>query len=105
MKKTNKSLETIVDLLIRDHSMIPDIYLPVADVRDVALAHIRAIKLPESAFKRHIVVTKFECVSLKEIAKILDKEFTEYDVPTKVAPDFIIKFFSLFDKSLRSVSF
>lgn len=101
LKKTNQSLELIINLLIRDHSMIPGIFLPVTDVRDVALAHVRAIKLPEAAFKRHIVVTNVECVSLKHIAKILDKEFTEYDVPTKVAPDIVIKFFALFDKSLK----
>lgn len=103
LRKTNKSLETIISLLIRDHSMIPDIHLPVCDVRDVALAHSRAIKLPEAAFKRHIIVTEMESMSLRQIAKILDEEFTEYDVPTKVAPDFVIRFFSLFDKSLKLV--
>jgi len=101
VRKTNKALETIIHLLMRNHPMIPDIYLPVSDVRDVAMAHIRAMKLPEAAFKRHVIVTQRECVSLKYIAQVLEKEFVEYDVPTKVAPDIFIKFFSLFDKSLK----
>lgn len=104
MKKTNQSIETVIDLLIKHRSMLPDIYLPVCDVRDVALAHVRALKLPEAASHRHIITSNVESVSLKQIAKILDKEFREYDVPTKVAPDFIVKFFSLFDKRLKMVS-
>jgi len=104
LKKTNQSLETIIDLLIKHRSLLPDLYLPVVDVRDVALAHVRALKLPEANLKRFIVTSNVESVSLKQIAKILDKEFKDYDVPTKVAPDFLIKFFSFFDKRLKMVT-
>lgn len=75
------------------------------DVRDVALAHIRAMTIPEAINNRHIIATTSETNSFRDYALILDAEFGSkgYSVPTRVAPNFLIKLFSLFDKTVQMV--
>ena len=52
------------------------------DVRDVALAHIRAAFIPEAAGKRHIISSHKKLIKMKAIADCLHKEFGPkgYDV-------------------------
>ncbi|KAG0647827.1 Ketoreductase azaE [Hyphodiscus hymeniophilus] len=47
------------------------------DVRDIALAHVKAIELPEAAGKRFFVTNGF--FSNREIADIVAKNFPEYE--------------------------
>ena len=62
--------------------------------------------LPACKNNRHLIVTSTKASSFKEWALILDKEFgsQNYRIPTKVAPNILIKFAGLFDKSVRMVS-
>ena len=66
----------------------------------------RAMVTPESKGQRHQIVSSSSATSLKEWALILDAEFgpKNYNVPTKTAPNFLTKFVSIFDKSVRLVS-
>ena len=56
------------------------------DVRDVALAHLRAAFLPEAAGHRHIIVSEKKWFSIKKAADILAEEFGPkgYKVNTEV---------------------
>lgn len=58
------------------------------DVRDVALAHVRAAFVPEAAGHRHIIVSEAKWFSLKRGADILAREFGPqgYQVCTAVEP-------------------
>jgi dihydroflavonol-4-reductase len=82
-----------------------DMYLEVCDVRDVALAHIKAMNTPEAASHRHIVVSTVEDTSFKDWALILKAEFGPkgYSIPTMVAPNILIRGMSIFDKTLNLV--
>ena len=84
--------------------LLPDIYAPVCDVRDVALAHIRAMKRPEAVGKRHLIVNDINCSAFKNWALILQKEFADknYKIPTRVAPHFFIKIYAWFDDIAKS---
>jgi nucleoside-diphosphate-sugar epimerase len=65
-------------------SGVPDLRFGMVDVRDVALAHIRAGMTPE-AKGRHIIVS--QSASLMDIADILKKQYGKaYPFPGRVAP-------------------
>ncbi|CAF1032353.1 unnamed protein product, partial [Brachionus calyciflorus] len=99
------SIEIVKKLLLREMPLIPDIYFPACDVRDVAKAHINAMLKSEADSQRHIIVSTVECTPLKDWALWLDKEFYSkgYNVPTKIAPNFMIKVLSLFDKQVSMI--
>lgn len=65
-------------------SGVPDLRFGMVDVRDVALAHIRAGLTPE-AEGRYIIVSQSAC--LMDIADILKKQYGKtYPFPQRVAP-------------------
>jgi nucleoside-diphosphate-sugar epimerase len=86
--------------------MVPDVYISVCDVRDVATAHVKALTLPEAVSNRHIIVSTVEASSFRSWALILDEEFRSknYNVPTRIAPNMLLKLFSWFDKSVSLVN-
>ncbi|RWS14510.1 putative uncharacterized oxidoreductase-like protein, partial [Dinothrombium tinctorium] len=97
------SLEMVKRLLDRSVPAVAKLSVNAADVRDVALAHIRALTVPEAAGNRHIIVTSN--VMMKDIALILQKEFKPqgYHIPTMVVPNFVVWMNSLLDKSYKLV--
>ncbi|RNA00909.1 NADPH-dependent aldehyde reductase ARI1-like isoform X1 [Brachionus plicatilis] len=99
------SIEVVRTLLMRETPILADILIPACDVRNVAQAHINAMMNPEADSQRHIIVSTVENTSMKDWALILDQEFSSkgYNVPTKVAPNFMIKFMSLFDAQINSM--
>ena len=62
--------------------------------------------IPECKNNRHLIVTSSQATSFQDWALILDKEFRakNYKLPTKVAPNTMIKFVGIFDKTIRMVS-
>ena len=92
-------------ILMREVPVLADIYMPTCDVRDVARAHIYAMMKQDANSQRHIIVSNTVSSSMKELALILDKEFSTkgYNVPTKIAPNFLIKIMSIFDDQVKLV--
>jgi len=92
-------------ILDRDMPAIPRLGFQIVDVRDVALAHIKAMTLPKANGKRIALTDRF--VWFEEIAAILAGEFSKkgYKIPKTTIPDFLVKIFSLFDKETKSVLF
>jgi nucleoside-diphosphate-sugar epimerase len=74
----NTSNQRVRDLITgRSKKEIPDTGTFIwVDVRDAALAHVRAMELPEAADKRFFVTAGY--FSNKEIAGIIRKHFPEY---------------------------
>ncbi len=66
---------------------VPELYFGVVDVRDVALAHIKAFQL-ENSSGRHILCA--DSIELFEIGKILKKHFPKYWFPLGRVPYFLI---------------
>lgn len=61
---------------------IPKVSMAMVDVRDVALAHLRGLKIPEAAGNRFIL--NAETIWLREMAQYLYGEFTpDYKIKTK----------------------
>lgn len=80
---------------------MPHIQLAMVDVRDVAAAHISAMKTPDAAGKRHILCS--ESMWFKEVAEIIQEEFKPqgYKVSLCEVPYWLLKFFSFFSSSVR----
>jgi dihydroflavonol-4-reductase len=73
------------------------------DVRDVADLHIRALTDPGAGGERFIATDRF--LWLWQVAAILRERLGDAanKVPTRVAPNLLIRAMALFDRSIRSV--
>lgn len=87
----------------REVPAVPNIGMEMCDVRDVALAHVRAMTSPEAAGQRFIINTGG--MWFRDVALILDREFRPqgYRVPTVAAPKFLVSIAAWFDKTLHAV--
>jgi nucleoside-diphosphate-sugar epimerase len=83
---TGTSLDMFIGLFSEKLEKIKENYLPMCDVRDVALAHVRAAFMPEAAGKRFIVVSEKKFISMKQCADIARKYFPQYKLPTEEEP-------------------
>ena len=97
------SMELPKRLMLRDMPMLPKLYFPCVDVRDVATAHIKAMTVAEAVGNRHII--HGEGLWLSRIAKILSSEFRPqgYDIPMRTAPYALVWLLSWFDKTIQMV--
>ncbi len=91
------SLTLFKMLMNREMPMVPNMKIPVVDVRDVSLAHVNALENEESFGKRFLVCEGAYwmidvCRKMQEIG---------IDAPTRVAPSLFIRIMSMFDKKLK----
>lgn len=76
---------------------MPKIMMPIVDVRDVALAHLQAIKVEEAKNQRFILNGR--SMWFKEIAEALQKEFGQfYKIKTGELRYCTLKIAACFDK-------
>ena len=97
------SFQSISRLLDGSMPMIPRLGFNFVDVRDVADLHLRAMTMPNAAGQRFLCTTTFAW--LADIARILHERLgpDARKVPTRAAPDILVRFLALFDPSLRGV--
>lgn len=97
------SFQSISRLLSGSMPMIPRIGFNFVDVRDVADLHLRAMTSPKAAGQRFLGTTTFAW--LAGLAHILRERLGSdaRKVPTRHAPDVLVRFLALFDPSLRGV--
>ena len=79
--------------------MLPNWALPLVDVRDVALMHLRALERPETAGRRYLAVE--EPVALFEMGRILKTVYPTRRMPTRAAPGLLVRMLALFDPEIR----
>ena len=83
--------------------VLPDIQVQIADVRDLAAAHIAAMLTPRAEGQRYIIAG--EAVSLPTVAQHLRDRLGDKasKVPAGAFPDLIVKLASGFDPELRQL--
>ena len=83
---------------------VPNITLGIADVRDVADLHIRAMINPQAAGERFLALSGV-ITSLPEIAQLFKDRLgpAAHKVSTKRLPDWVIKIAALFNAQAREV--
>ncbi|MEL7027473.1 MAG: NAD-dependent epimerase/dehydratase family protein, partial [Pseudomonadota bacterium] len=82
--------------------MLPRVGFPAVDVRDVAEAHIRAFERPDTAGNRYPLAESF--MWFADVASAVKEAVPGRKVPERIAPDFLIRFLSIFDKSIRTIT-
>jgi nucleoside-diphosphate-sugar epimerase len=82
---------------------LPDLYIPIVDVRDVAAAHILAITNPDAAGQRFLL-SSGPVISMKQIAAVIRDQLGEgaRRVPTRSIPTLVVRLAALFSAELRS---
>ncbi|MEZ5911302.1 MAG: aldehyde reductase [Paracoccaceae bacterium] len=81
--------------------MMPRLGFPVVDVRDVALAHVRALEVPEAAGQRFIASAG--SLWMTDWGRILKTVYPKRRMPTRAAPMFVLRLLALFDGEIRAV--
>lgn len=82
--------------------VVPNLFIPVVDVRDVASAHIMAMANPAAAGQRFLL-SNGEALSLKEIGAIIRAALGDAAkrVPTRELPDFVVRIVARFNAEMR----
>lgn len=95
------SLQVVERVLAGRDPMLPRVGFPVVDVRDVAQAHLRALERPESAGQRILLADRF--LWFRDLADLLRKAYPDRRIPSRTAPDLLIRALSLFDPTIRAI--
>lgn len=99
----SQSVELVERLLSGRVPAIPRLGFNIVDVRDVADLHVRVMTAPEAAGQRFIAAGGFAWMA--DIAPLLRARLgaAAGQVPTRNAPDFLVRLFALFNPDLRTV--
>jgi nucleoside-diphosphate-sugar epimerase len=83
---------------------LPDLYIPIVDVRDVADAHVLAMTSTRAAGERFLL-SNGAPLSLAEIAAVLRQELGRVarQVPVRRMPDWLIRAGALFSPEMRAI--
>lgn len=92
-----------VQRLLDGMPAVPRLGFTFVDVRDVADLHIRAMAMPAAAGERFLATDRF--LWMADLAEILrDRLGADAEkVPSRVAPNILVRVMSLFDPSVRSI--
>ncbi|ADG10889.1 aldehyde reductase [Caulobacter segnis] len=82
--------------------VVPNLFIPVVDVRDVASAHIMAMTNPAAAGERFLL-SNGRALSLKEIGATIRAALGDAarQVPTRALPDFVVRIAARFNAEMR----
>jgi nucleoside-diphosphate-sugar epimerase len=78
---------------------VPKVMIVVVDIRECALAHLRALTVPEAKNKRFIIGEKG--LWIREVAEILRQEFPEYNIKSREISYCPIKLASFFSSEVK----
>ncbi|WP_242561718.1 MULTISPECIES: hypothetical protein [Pandoraea] len=90
-------------MLERAMPALPDIYIPIVDVRDVARAHLLAAVSPNAAGERFLL-SNGPALALKDIAATIKASLGSAAgrVPTRTLPSFIIRIGARFSNRFQA---
>ncbi len=81
--------------------MVPMIGFICVDVRDVALAHLRAVQRPDTAGRRYLAAAG--AMTMPDMARVLKQTYPRRRIATLVAPKLLLRVLALFDKQIRVI--
>lgn len=81
--------------------MMPPYGLPIVDVRDVAEMHLRALQRPETVGRRYIAASG--SMAIVDMGRTLKAAYPTRRIPTREAPQVIVRLLALFDPSVKSI--
>jgi nucleoside-diphosphate-sugar epimerase len=104
-KDISGSNHIIQNMLNGGFPAFPDIYIPIVDVRDVASAHVLAMKTAEAAGQRFLLSSD-AVMSFAQIAALLKQHLGEAAsrVPTRRIPTFVVRLGALVNPQMRAIA-
>ncbi|QES87257.1 SDR family oxidoreductase [Rhizosphaericola mali] len=104
-KDLSSGFELIKNLLDGTMKAIPNLYMNVIDVRDVADLHIKAMTNPMANGQRFLALAGGK-ISLPEIAIFLKKNMPEITTKTssQILPDWLVRLGGLFNPKLKNLA-
>lgn len=99
------SADIMKQIILGQMPALPELYMGVVSIYDVARAHLLAMTIPEAAGKR-FMVTAYE-INIQEMGAIIGKEFRSYGYsPTSMhAPNFLVHLLAFFgDAAAKTTS-
>lgn len=100
-KDFGTSANIVIKMMDGSSPALPNIGFNIIDVRSVADLLIKAMELPDAANERFIASEGY--LKFVEIAGILKEKLPHKKIPTTVLPDFMVRLFSIFDKSIQPI--
>lgn len=100
-KNFGTSMQVIQRVLRGKDPAIPHFGFPCVDVRDIAAMHVKAVSTPESSGKRIIGSAQF--MWFLDMAKIIARQHPDRKISTRRAPNWLVRFLSIFDKAIKSI--
>lgn len=96
--------EIVLTMLTGHLPVMPHVYIPIVDVRDVAAAHLAALTR-ESAAGRRILLSNGPALELREIAATIRTRLGDAagKVPTRTLPNAIVRLAARFRPDLREI--
>ena len=92
----------IIDRLLRGSDpMLPNLGFGTCDVRDVALAHVRAMETAAAFGHRHAIFDRF--LWFRDLSRLIREAVPEARSARRVAPDILIRAMALVDPSVHSI--
>jgi len=93
----------VIERLLNGMPAMPRLGFTFVDVRDVADLHIRAMTAPVAGGERFLAVDRF--LWMQDVGRILRKRLgpAAAKVPTRVAPNLLIRAMAHFDPSVRTI--
>lgn len=95
------SANIVIKMLDGSSPALPRIEFDIVDVRSVADLMIRSMEMKEAANKRYIASAGY--LTFKEVAQILKEQYPNRKIPGFELPDYLVRFFSYFDASLKPI--
>ena len=95
------SMSMYKDLITGKMPMLPQSSINMSDVRDIAKIHVLALENSKAVGKRFVVSTE-KPYSFQEMAQILKSQGYS-KVSTKVAPNFFLRFMSIFSNDIKGM--
>lgn len=92
------SLQVVQRIMTGRDPLVPALGFPIVDVRDIALMHLRALQREESIGMRFIGAERF--MWMVDIAQLLKTEYPDRRIPTRQAPDWLVRILARFDKAV-----
>jgi dihydroflavonol-4-reductase len=80
--------------------MLPRVGFSMVDVRDVALAHVRALERDETAGER--LITSAGSMWLTDWGRVLKDAYPKRRIPTLTAPKLFLRLLAIFDAEARA---
>ena len=101
----SSGFELLIQLLDGSMKVIPNLYMNIIDVRDVAELHIRAMTSPNAKGERFLALAGGK-MSLPEIASLLKNKMPGItkNVSTKSIPDWAVYFTALFSLKAKTIA-